>query len=207
MPRLRFMSAIVRGACVNIFLVALSCVDLKRPAAPYLAYGACVCRFSFFKRMLRILLATVRDARASMFLITLSYGAPKHLEAPYGALRRLRRLRRRFLFFLFSPTLRKKGRFSWQSTARKNKSGETVAFVCPPQQNGQRGNGAARGADRNARPQGTKPHPHTRRDAGPWDRPHGQFGPHGVGAAAEEGTPANRRFPSGAVRSRRIRYC
>ena len=105
MPRLRFMSAIVRGACVNIFLVALSCVDLKRPAAPYLAYGACVCRFiSFFTRTLRILLATVRDARASMFLITLSYGAPKHLEAPYGALRRLRRLRRRFLFFLFSPT-------------------------------------------------------------------------------------------------------
>ena len=108
MPRLRFMLAIVRGACVNIFLVALSCVDLKRPAAPYLAYGACVCRFSFFKRMLRIMLATVRDARASMFLITLSYGAPKHLEAPYGALRRLRRLRRRFLFFLFSPTPRKK---------------------------------------------------------------------------------------------------
>ena len=28
------------------------------------------------------MLATVRDARASMFLITLSYGAPKHLEAP-----------------------------------------------------------------------------------------------------------------------------
>ena len=107
MPRLRFMSAIVRGACVNIFLVALSCVDLKRPAAPYLAYGACVCRFSFFKRMqLRIMLATVRDARASMFLTTLSYGAPKHLEAPYGALRRLRRLRRRFLFFLFSATPR-----------------------------------------------------------------------------------------------------
>ena len=105
MPRLRFMSAIVRGAWVNIFLVALSCIDLKRPAAPY---RACVCRFSFFKRMLRILLATVRDARASMFLITLSYGAPKHLEAPYGALRRLRRLRRRFLFFLFSPTPRKK---------------------------------------------------------------------------------------------------
>ena len=113
MPRLRFMSAIVRGACVNIFLVALSCVDLKRPAAPYLAYGACVCRFSFFKRMLRIMLATVRDARASMFLITLSYGAPKHLEAPYGALRRLRRLRRRFLFFLFSATPRKKSLPFW----------------------------------------------------------------------------------------------
>eukprot|EP00964_Phaeocystis_antarctica_P000825 scaffold440_cov73-Phaeocystis_antarctica.AAC.4 len=83
------MSAIVRGACVNIFLVALSCVDLKRPAAPYLVYGACVCRFSFFKRMLRILLATVRDARASMFLITLSYGAPQSIlrrpTAPYGA--------------------------------------------------------------------------------------------------------------------------
>ena len=90
--------------CSNIFLVALPCVDLKRPAAPYLAYGACVAGLAFFKRMLRIMLATVRDARASMFLITLSYGAPKHLEAPYGALRRLRRLRRRFLFFLFSPT-------------------------------------------------------------------------------------------------------
>eukprot|EP00964_Phaeocystis_antarctica_P072088 scaffold44043_cov36-Phaeocystis_antarctica.AAC.3 len=61
--------------CSNICLVALSCIDLKRPAAPYLAYGACVA-------------ATVRDTRPSMLLITLSYGAPKHLEAPYGALRR-----------------------------------------------------------------------------------------------------------------------
>ena len=31
------------------------------------------------------MLAAARDVRASMFGITLSYGAPKHPEAPYGA--------------------------------------------------------------------------------------------------------------------------
>eukprot|EP00964_Phaeocystis_antarctica_P035580 scaffold20328_cov39-Phaeocystis_antarctica.AAC.1 len=62
--------------------IYVSCRAWCRPAAPYLAYGACVAGLAFFKRMLRIMLATVRDARASMFLITLSYGAPKHLEAP-----------------------------------------------------------------------------------------------------------------------------
>ena len=56
-----------------------------------------------------------RYARPSMFLITLSYGAPKHLEAPYGALRRLRRLRRRFIVFLFSATPPKKATLQYPS--------------------------------------------------------------------------------------------
>ena len=40
----------------------------------------------------------VHNSLAIIILITLSDGAPKHPEAPYGALRRLRSQRRRFPF-------------------------------------------------------------------------------------------------------------